>query len=107
MRIQAGHVPFDAYTMYYVGQGLYQVGGKRWREGYPKIRDAIVKTQMRTEKVDSNGAWEGGRVGGRPGRLFGTSVAVFVLSIPNRYLPILQKGEADPSTAGRSAGRSK
>ena len=40
--------------------------------------------------------WEGGRVGGRPGQLFGTSVAVFALSIPNRYLPILQEGEAEP-----------
>ena len=34
--------PFDAYTIYYVGQALYQVGGKRWKECYPLLRDAIV-----------------------------------------------------------------
>jgi hypothetical protein len=40
-----------------------------------------------------DGSWDGGRVSGVPGKLFGTSVGVFVLSIPNRYLPILQEGE--------------
>jgi len=35
------------------------------------------------------------RVHGVPGQLFGTSVACFVLAIPNRYLPILQEGEID------------
>jgi len=107
MRVEKGKVPFDAYTMYYVGQGLYQIGGKRWREGYPKIRDAIVKTQTRSKDDSSNGAWDGGRVGGKPGRLFGTAVSVFVLSIPNRYLPILQKGEADPTNTDQAAGAKK
>lgn len=93
MKQSANHTPFDAYTLYYVAQGIYQVGGKRWREGYPLLRDATIKTQS------SDGYWEGGRVGGRPGQLFGTSVAVFTLSIPNRYLPILQKGEEVPGDA--------
>jgi hypothetical protein len=79
--------------MFYVAQGMYQVGGQRWRENYPIIRDATVKSQRRSDKAEDDGWWEGGRVGGTPGRLFGTSVAVFTLSIPNRYLPILQKGE--------------
>jgi hypothetical protein len=38
-------------------------------------------------------------VGGKPGDLYGTAVAVFVLSIPNRYLPILQEGKIDEPQA--------
>jgi hypothetical protein len=34
-------------------------------------------------------------VGGREGNLYGTSVACFVLAIPNRYLPILQEGRIE------------
>jgi hypothetical protein len=95
MQVRNGAIPFnDAYTMYYVAQGLYQVGGHRWKSHYPKVRDAIVKTQRKSDKAADNGCWEGGRVGGKPGRLFGTAVAVFALNIPNRYLPILQRGES-------------
>ena len=95
-------MPFDAYTLYYVGQALYQVGGKHWEDNYPKLRDHLVATQ----KVDANnlaehgswmdhGAGGGGRVGGKPGQLYGTSVACFILAIPNRYLPILQEGRIE------------
>ena len=93
MPVRTGHIPFDAYTMFYVGQGLYQVGGDRWKTNYPVLRDAIVKSQHNSTRQDIDGSWEGGHVGGTPGKLFGTSVAVFVLTIPNRYLPILQEGE--------------
>jgi hypothetical protein len=103
MSVRSGHIPFDAYSMYYVAQGLYQVGGPRWREHFPLIRDAIVKSQTRSESSDTNGSWEGGRVGGVPGKLFGTSVAVFALSIPNRYLPILQQGDRSAEQDGSPA----
>ena len=100
MRTERGKVPFDAYTLYYVGQALYQVGGERWRKNYPKLRDAIVRTQRTAGKVQEKGSWEAGsHVSGQPGRLFGTAVAVFVLTIPNRYLPILQQAYLDPRTA--------
>lgn len=92
LKDHSGTLPLDGYAMYYVAQGLYQVGGDRWKEFYPKIRDGIVKTQRKAGDNDA-GSWEGGRVGGTPGKLFGTAVAVFTLSIPNRYLPILQEGE--------------
>ncbi len=107
MRKNKGRVPFDAYTLYYVGQALYQVGGGRWRKNYPKIRDAIIQTQRTTGDEDDAGSWDAGsHVSGRAGRLFGTSVAVFVLNIPNRYLPILQQAVLDPrkATARRPSG---
>ena len=91
----ANRMPFDAYTLYYVGQGLYQVGGERWKRSYPPLRDAVVRSQRVTGSPQEQGSWDGGRVGGIPGKLFGTAVSVFVLSIPNRYLPILQEGRVD------------
>jgi hypothetical protein len=113
MRRETGKVPFDAYTLYYVSQALYQVGGERWRRNYPTLRDAIVRAQRTAGSVGERGSWDAGsHVGGAPGRLFGTSVAVFALCIPNRYLPILQqayldpRSQAGPPAAGADAPRS-
>lgn len=87
---QGKRAPFDAYTLWYVAQALYQVGGDTWKTGYPKLRDAVVASQM------ENGMWSAqGQVGGRPGELYQTAVCCFVLAIPNRYLPILQEGRID------------
>ncbi|MEX2185722.1 MAG: squalene--hopene cyclase [Pirellulales bacterium] len=92
-----GQVPFDAYTLYYVGQALYQVGGEPWRECYPILRDYLVATQIKAQgNPEQDGRWhDGARVGGKPGELYGTSVACFILAIPNRYLPILQEGKIE------------
>ena len=93
-----GRVPFDAYTLYYVGQALYQVGGEYWKECYPLLRDHLVTSQIRKpNSVAEDGAWRDPRyvTGGRPTHLFGTSVACFLLAIPNRYLPILQEGRIE------------
>ncbi len=92
-----GEIPFDAYTMYYVGQAIYQVGGEAWRTNYPLLRDGLVEAQLRRpENPGEDGAWRDTRwVHGRPGMLYGTAVGVFVLTIPNRYLPILQEGKIE------------
>jgi hypothetical protein len=102
-----GKMPFDAYTLNYVGQSLYQVGGPGWKQHYPALRDALVGSQVIDPKNPANdGKWAAGaHVGGKPGDLYGTAVAVFVLSIPNRYLPILQEGKIDePQAATASPG---
>ncbi|MFO0871958.1 MAG: squalene--hopene cyclase [Pirellulales bacterium] len=97
-----GTMPFDAYTLYYVAQAVYQVGGRDWEENYPRLRDYLVATQMvNAGNPGEHGCWQdrgaggGGRVGGKPGQLYATSVACFLLSIPNRYLPILQEGRIE------------
>jgi len=82
-----GYLPGDAYMMYYFTQGLYQIGNPWWKREYPYVRDTILRTQA------ADGSWQGGYRHGRQGGLFGTAVGVFALSIPNRYLPILQRGE--------------
>jgi len=90
----SGKLPLDAYTMYYVGQALYQVGGEPWKACYPRLRDAIIATQSRDPKdPKKDGMWRDDvRVNGMPGNLYGTAVGCFILAIPNRYLPILQEG---------------
>jgi len=91
-----GQMPLDAYTLNYVAQSLYQVGGDGWRQHYPKLRDTLVAAQMPDPQNPQRGLWQAGaHVDGKPGMLYGTAVAVFVLSIPNRYLPILQEGRID------------
>jgi hypothetical protein len=96
-REKSGKVPFDAYTLYYVGQALYQAGGDPWRRCYPKLRDALVAAQNRVTNDPANdGSWHDNvRVSGKPGDLYGTAVGCFILAIPNRYLPILQEGKID------------
>jgi hypothetical protein len=93
----SGEVPFDAYTLYYVGQALYQVGGEDWRQCYPYLRDAVTANQIRSPADPArDGQWRDTKhVGGRPGELYGTSVACFILAMPNRYLPILQEGKIE------------
>ena len=97
-----GSMPFDAYTLYYVGQALYQVNGDHWTECYPRLRDYLVDSQSGDKNNPASmGAWRdhgargGGRVGGKEGELYGTSVGCFILAIPNRYLPILQEGKIE------------
>jgi hypothetical protein len=101
-RSRDGSMPFDAYTLYYVGQALYQVGGQSWTENFPRLRDYLVDSQVSDPaNPQSHGAWRdhgargGGRVGGKDGELYATSVACFILAIPNRYLPILQEGRIE------------
>lgn len=84
-----GRLPVTAYTLYYVGQALYQLGGKNWQENYPKLRDSLIACQA------TDGSWQDSQVEKVPGQLYGTAVACFILAMPNRYLPILQEGKID------------
>src|SRR4029450_4358016 len=109
-RSRDGSMPFDAYTLYYVGQALYQVGGEYWKSNYPRLRDYLVDSQVSDAgNPQTHGAWRdhgsrgGGRVGGKDGELYATSVACFILAIPNRYLPILQEGRIE-AFAGKANG---
>lgn len=92
-----GRLPMDAYTLYYAGQAIYQVGGERWKECYPRLRDALVGSQiLDPNDLRRDGSWvDTKHVSGKPGSLYATSVGCFILAIPNRYLPILQEGKID------------
>jgi len=93
---KSSSAPFDAYTLYYIGQAVYQVGGKHWREHYPALRDSLVNCQVQSSNPAEHGKWRAnGRVSGKPGDLYMTGAACFILAMPNRYLPILQEGKID------------
>ena len=99
-----GRCALDAYTLYYVGQAMYQVGGAEWRNGYPRLRDHLVATQSQNSgDPHQDGLWHDNRwlANTLPGDLYATSVACFVLAIPNRYLPILQEGKIQQYRQGK------
>ena len=88
--------PFDAYTLYYIGQATYQAGGARWKHNYPLLRNSLVASQVKVGGPDSFGSWPAsGQVGGKPGQLYQTAVSCFILAMPNRFLPILQEGKIE------------
>jgi len=96
-----GQLPqqLDPYTLYYVCQALYQVGGKDWRDLYPVLRERVLECQFRRPGDPDDGHWTSNRwLHGKPAKLYGTSVACFMLAIPNRYLPILQEGRIEGLT---------
>lgn len=73
------------YGCYYAAQAAFQAGGRTWRELYP----ALVEELLAEQRAD--GSWEGQG----EDQLMATSMAVIVLCIPKRYLPIfVQEVEA-------------
>lgn len=96
-RPRNGQLPFDAYSLYYVGQAVYQVGGNDWKECYPVLRDFLVESQTRNPGNPAEDGWwtDTRHVSGKPGQLYGTAVGCFILAMPNRYLPILQEGKIE------------
>ncbi|MCZ6688937.1 MAG: terpene cyclase/mutase family protein [Planctomycetota bacterium] len=69
------------YTHLYLAQAYYQAGGKRWDDYYPAIRDWMIKAQQ------NGGAWMGDGVG----TTYGTSIALIILQLPYKNLPICQR----------------
>jgi len=77
-----GHsTPHYYYGQYYAVQAMYMAGGKYWRKWFPAIREELLRRQS-----DSDGHWEG-----QGGKAYGTAMALIILQMPNRYLPIFQK----------------
>lgn len=80
------HQAYLYYGNYYATVAMYQAGGKYWHEWWPAIRDAMIQSQA------GNGAWRSGE-SGQYGEAFGTGLALLILQIPYRYLPIFQRGQ--------------
>ncbi|MCE5328376.1 MAG: terpene cyclase/mutase family protein [Planctomycetaceae bacterium] len=95
--VPANHVPFDAYTLYYLSQALYQRGGEDWKTGYTVLRDELAKRQHVQPGSPEHGTWQSTVwwMRGKEAQFYGTAIGSFVLAIPNRYLPILQEGRIE------------
>lgn len=69
------------YGMYYTAQSMYLSGGKAWETWWPAARAELLQRQ------GAGGEWNDSGVGSA----YGTSMALIVLQMPKRYLPIFQK----------------
>jgi hypothetical protein len=74
---------FFLYGHYYAIQAMYQAGESYYQEWYPRIRDSLLAKQK------SDGSWSASGEEGDPS--FGTSMAILILGVPYRYLPIYQR----------------
>ena len=74
----AGH---KFYMLLYLSQAMYLSGEEDWRTFFPKHRDEFLRTQ------NKDGSWTGDFVG----ETYGTAIALLVLQLPYRYVPILQR----------------
>jgi hypothetical protein len=70
------------YTLYYITQAMYQVGGDYWKTWYPMVRDRLLRERS------ANGRWENGSEAGAE---YATAMAILVLQVPAGLLPIYQK----------------
>jgi squalene cyclase len=73
------------YGHYYAAHAMHQVGGKEWEEWYRRLRTRLLPLQ------NSDGSWSDRGGEGSPGPVYGTAIAVIVLSVPTNYLPIFQR----------------
>ncbi len=69
------------YGHYYAVQAMYLAGGEYWKTWWPAIREDLVATQ------EEDGSWDDRHVG----EAYGTAMALIILQMPKRYLPIFQR----------------
>jgi hypothetical protein len=69
------------YAIYYLSQSMFMAGDETWKVWWEKIRKTLITTQQ------PDGSWSGGY-----GKCFGTAIALIILQMPYRYLPIYQEG---------------
>jgi len=69
------------YGHYYAVQTMYLSGGEHWQQWWPAIREELINKQA------SNGGWLDHHAGGA----YASAMALIILQMPKRYLPIFQK----------------
>lgn len=70
------------YMHLYASQGFYMSGDKYWDEYFPPRRDQLLGMQDK-----SDGSWNGDGIG----RTYGTAIALIILQLPYKYLPVFQR----------------
>ena len=69
------------YGHLYLAQVMYQTSEHDWEEYFAAMREVLVGSQQR------DGSWDGDMVG----PVYGTSVALIILQLPYKNLPIMQR----------------
>jgi hypothetical protein len=73
---------FYFYGHYYAIQAMYQAGEGHYQGWYPRIQKALLAKQR------DDGSWSGGS---ESHPAYGTSMAILILGVPYRFLPIYQR----------------
>ncbi len=68
------------YGHYYAVQAMYLAGGQYWEKWFPFVREMFLKQQK------PEGSWPSDH-----GDAYGTAMAMLILQVPNRLLPIFQR----------------
>jgi hypothetical protein len=69
------------YTHLYASQGFYMAGDEYWDNYFPGARDQLIAMQA------PDGSWSGDGIG----QIYGTAIAVIILQLPYKYLPVFQR----------------
>lgn len=69
------------YGHYYAVQAMFLAGGENWKTWWPAIRQEVISRQ----RID--GLWDDSNAGDE----YGAAMALIILQMPKRYLPIFQK----------------
>lgn len=72
----------DFYTHLYASQAFYTAGDKYWDPYFPATRDQLLSMQDKGE-----GSWQGDGIG----KTYGTSIALVILQLPYKFLPVFQR----------------
>ncbi len=73
---------FPYYGHFYCAQAMFQGGGKYWAEYFPWIREELLKKQ------EPDGGW---KASAREDRGQATAMALIILELPFRFLPIHER----------------
>jgi hypothetical protein len=76
---KGGH---DYYAHLYASQAFYMSGDKYWDEYFPAARDQLLKMQHKED-----GSWDGDGIG----KTYGTAIALIILQLPYKYMPVFQR----------------
>lgn len=76
---RGGH---DFYCQLYAAQAFYMAGDKYWDNYFPAARDQLIAMQDK-----SDGSWPGDGIG----KAYGTAIALVILQLPYKYLPVYQR----------------
>lgn len=69
------------YAHLYASQGFYMAGNEYWDTYFPATRDQLIGMQQ------GDGSWNGDGIG----QVYGTSIAVIILQLPFKFLPVFQR----------------
>ncbi len=70
------------YCHLYASQAFYLSGDEYWDNYFPSVRDRLLTLQDK-----SDGGWEGDGIG----KTYGTAIALIILQLPYKFLPVYQR----------------